>query len=313
MSNINLKDNDKIYKVFITYSILICVFLLSFVNNMTSRFPDAYHGNEASSDIIALKIANQIAIYVWPILVTYLIMLVILIIKKVNHRNVYYPLSLFTLTIIVLNLGIIYFGHMVIWYFIIFFWPLVIILFLLSKIGDKLDNNTITKKIAIKNSLLCCFVVLVISILPVININDNSDETINNNNVIEEQNAKYEKMKNNIKNEFNNLIRNDYIYVSDLELTRDYSTIRAIELMIKNNIMTNNETELCNDLIKVYNDIKSLLNKYNYTSQNINFEFNEKNPFVNETSKAYQKGGYIKDDGSIYLIYLNKTPIEIKK
>ena len=67
---------------------------------MTSKFPTAYPGDEASSGVITSEISNQIAIYVWPILIVYSIILIILIIKKTNYRKIYYPLSLFTLTVI---------------------------------------------------------------------------------------------------------------------------------------------------------------------------------------------------------------------
>ena len=57
----------------------------------------------------------------------------------------------------------------------------------------------------------------------------------------------------------------------------------------------------------------NLLNKYNYDSQNIDFEFTNKNPFAKENSTAYKDRGYIGDYGSVYFIYLNPSPVKISK
>ncbi|MDD4053866.1 MAG: hypothetical protein PHZ20_03460 [Bacilli bacterium] len=209
---INLKEKTKLYKLFIIFSILTCIFLLPFVNSMTSKFPSAYPGNEASSGVITSEIANQIAVYVWTILIAYLIMLVTLIIRKTNYRKVYYPLSLFTLTIIFLNIGIIYCGHMIMWYLIVFLWPLIILLIFLAIIGNKLDNNTIKKKTVVIILISVLSILSIISMLPFISLKDknikrgyDADKTVET-----DQNNEEEKQKNKIKKEFNNLIDNNF-------------------------------------------------------------------------------------------------------
>ena len=314
-ANINPKGKTDLYKIFIVFSILICTFLFPFVNSMTSKFPTAYPGNEASSGIITSEIANQIAIYVWPILIVYLIMLIILTIKKTNHRKVYYPLSLFTLTVIIFNLGIIYSGYMIFWYLIILFYPLIALIVVLSIIGNKLDNNTISKKTV---GIILAAILLIMSIIPILTLlsftGNKVDEPIYNYEKIEDQqNSKYEIAKNKIKEEFNDLLDNNFISINDLKLNEDYSTIDRIELLIITNNVPNNEIDFCNKLIDSYTDIKDLLNKYNYTSQTINFKFTNKNPFAKETSTFYQDSGYISDFGTLYYIYLNPTPVEIIK
>ena len=43
------------------------------------------------------------------------------------------------------------------------------------------------------------------------------------------------------------------------------------------------------------------------------FSFNYENPFYKSPNEFYKYGGYVRDAGSIYLIYLQPTPDEIKK
>ena len=127
-----------LYKIFIVFSILICIGLYPIVNSMTSKFPDVY------SDVgveVAPEISNQIAIYVWPILIVYLIMLITMIVKKTSYRTIYYPLALITLTIIAFCLGVIYFNYMFFWYIVIFFIPLILITIGSGVIGNRIDNK----------------------------------------------------------------------------------------------------------------------------------------------------------------------------
>jgi len=312
----NKKTN--LYKIFIV-SILICIFLLPFVNSMTSKFPDAYPGSEAESGVITSEIANQIAIYVWPILIVYSIMLIILVIKKTNYRKVYYPLSLFTLTVIIFNLGIIYSGYMMLWYLLILFYPLIALIVVLSIIGNKLDNNTISKKTV---GIILGSILLIMSIIPILTLvsftkNKDNEPIYNYEKKEEKQNNKYEIAKNITKQEFNDLLDNNFISVNELKLSENYSTLDRIELLITTDNVPNNEIDFCNKLIDSYNDIKGLLNKYNYTSQTIHFKFTNNNPFAKEGSTNYRNsgyirvGGYIDSDRTWYHIYLNPTPIEI--
>ncbi|MDE6292835.1 MAG: hypothetical protein K2L98_04055, partial [Bacilli bacterium] len=304
-NKINFKEMTKLCKIFIVFSILICIFLFPFVNRMTSKFPSAYPGSEASSGVITSEIANQIAVYVWPILIVYLILLVVLIKRKTNYRKVYYPLSFLTLNIIFFNLSIIYSGYMVMWLLIILFYPIIIFLFVLGSIGKKLDNNIISKK---KAGTILASLLLMITIVPLcltfIDFFGTQESSYDN---------KYEKNKNEIREEFNNLLDNNYISINDFKLSEDNSTIDTIELLITNDNVPNNELDFCNDLIEAYNDIKKLLNKYNYSSEIIDFKFANKNPFAKEGSTFYKESGYIKDCETSYLIYLNPTPVEINK
>ena len=116
-----------------------------------------------------------------------------------------------------------------------------------------------------------------------------------------------------LKKEFNKLLDSNFISIKDLELSRDYSTISEIKLLITTDNIPNNEIEFCNKLIYSYNNIKELLREYNYTSQNVRFKFTDKNPFSEETSTFYQESGYISDVGSGHWIYLNPTPLKISK
>ena len=384
--NINKKKTN-LYKTFIILSIIISIFLLPFVSSMTSKFPTAYPGNEALSGVITSEIANQIAIYVWPVLIVYIVMLIILIIKKTNYRKVYYPLSLFTLTIIIINLGIIYSGMNFMWYLVGLSPSLTILLIILGVIGNKLDNNTIKKKTAGVVLISAILLLLVVPLLDftgigsklgtyitasnyelVQNVNFEIEEISNNkiniyfynddgyyysvarqssphieriNVFLEKKSQKRvvgmvvendelkraiyiidykggEKLvyehKNKITQEFNNILNKYYISIYELKLDENNS-IKDIELLINDNKISENETDFCNSLIEMYVNIKPLLNKYNYTSQTIHFEFVNTNPFAKTTH--YKNGGYIRvgeysdSDRNWYHIYLNSTPIKI--
>ena len=124
--------------------------------------------------------------------------------------------------------------------------------------------------------------------------------------ITEEKQIKKNKLKEKIRNEINNSLDSNFILVNTIERN-------SIDFLIYNNYMPKNKTEFCNELIKSFENIKGLLKKYNFIDYTLHFYFTEKNPFANETSEHYKEGGYIKDCGSIYLIYLNPTPIEIKK
>lgn len=184
-------NNISLYKIFVIMSILICIFLLPFVNSMTSKFPTAYPGNESESGVITSEIANQIAIYVWPILIIYLIMLIILIVKKTNYRKVYYPLALLTLIVVFLNLGIIYSGYTILWSVIILFYPVIFLLIAACILGNKLDNNKIKKKtvgiIVLVFLLVVVILPMVVSAISINNLIDKSRENMYNNETIKPQ------------------------------------------------------------------------------------------------------------------------------
>ena len=117
---------------------------------MTSRFPSAYQWDTVSLGVIPSEIINRITIYIWPILIIYIFMLIILIVKKTNDRKIYYPLSFFTLSFIILNLAIIYLGYKICSFLLFLIYPIVVFMFsfmiILSVIGSKLDDSSTTTK-----------------------------------------------------------------------------------------------------------------------------------------------------------------------
>lgn len=124
----------------------------------------------------------------------------------------------------------------------------------------------------------------------------------------------YENIKNKenkIREELENVFSSNFIFLKDFDIREDFET--TIELFIKNDDLLNNQIDFCNKLKEEYNNIKKILNKYNLTSKTIRFKFENKNPFANEESVNYKDGGYIRDAGALYMIYLNPTPVEIKK
>ncbi len=120
-------------------------------------------------------------------------------------------------------------------------------------------------------------------------------------------------VQNKIAQEFNNILNKYYISIHQLQLNDNNSI--GLELLINDDKISENETDFCNTLIEMYVDIKPLLNKYNYKSQTIHFEFVNNNPFAKTT--YYKNGGYMEvgeysDSGeNWYHIYLNSSPIKI--
>lgn len=152
-SNNNTQKNKKtmLYEIFIIVSIFIIVFLFPFVFKMMSKFPSAYTGNESTSSTITIEIANSISIYVWPILIAYLILFIVLVKKKINNRKTYYPLFSATTLFILLNIGIIYYGLGIIWLLLLLFYPLIGLIMIVSSLGKKIDDNIpINKKRLLK-------------------------------------------------------------------------------------------------------------------------------------------------------------------
>ena len=98
----------------------------------------------------------------------------------------------------------------------------------------------------------------------------------------------------------------------------------------KNDIKSFCRVGMINDIIiqKKFNSsdkkkfIEYILNVYEYYnntfsypdgSSTMHFSFNYENPFYKSPNEFYKYGGYVRDAGSIYLIYLQPTPDEIKK
>jgi len=287
-------EKSKLYKLFVILSILICMFLFPCVNSMIS------------------KNANQIVIFVWSVLIVYFVMLIILIVRRTNHRVVYYPLSLFTLIVIIFNLGVIYIGEAILWYLLALSYPLIGLMVVLGIIGHRQDHNTLTKKTVgiILGSFLAIMLIILMSNLIISFIDNKIKEKMNIKTIVVEQ---LNDQINEIEEEFNNLLDSNWVCVYDLELNEDCSTIKNIELLITSENVPDNEMDFCNKLIDEYINIKGLLNKYNYSFQTIHFQFTNKNPFAKADSTFYQESGYIRDDETVYYIYLNPRPLQINK
>ena len=106
----NKKNTDNLYRFFVTFSILICVFILPYISAVRSKLVDGDVGGNPANEYIVLEKADQIAAYIWPVLIVYFIAFVYLIVKKTYGRKVYYPLALFTFYILANNLAVTYLG-----------------------------------------------------------------------------------------------------------------------------------------------------------------------------------------------------------
>lgn len=287
----NAKENSILYKIFVTLSIMICLFLFPSINTKISEHK------------------NQIAILVWSVFVIYIAMLIILIVRKTNHRVVYYPLSLFTLIALIFNVGVIYIGEAILWYLLALSYPLIGLMLVLGFIGHHLDHNSLTKKklgIVLGSFLAIIALMLLLSSVSYFIQNFGQKKS----SVSYEE---YEKTKNEIVEQFNDLLDNNLVCVYEIEFNEDYSAIRNIELLITSENVPNQEIDFCNKIIESYHSIQGLLSTYHYNDNIIHFEFTNKNPFAKPESTFYQKSGYIREEENFYYIYLNPSPLEFNK
>ena len=298
-----MKKNKKLYYIHIIISILIFCFLPIFVDMLIHKYPGIYPEDEGATSNLTLDIANKIAIYVWPILIGYIIMIYVLIKNKVDNRKIYYPLSFTTLVLIIYILGVIYYTHMIIWYLLIFIIPIFIIIMILAIIGYKQDKNNldIKKTMKILYIIFALFGILFGIWFWNILVSDNNKEEIN----IHEN---YE----NIKKEFENKLTSEYIKIDILNLTENEETLLNLELLINTENLPNDKMEFSNEVVKTYENIKDLLIKYNYDDDIVRFNFNTYNPY-NNNAEAYYDGGYIKENEDSYYVFLDGRAIIIEK
>ncbi len=299
-----MKKNKKLYNIHIIISILICCFLPVFVGNLIDKYPDAYPSDEGGSSNLTLDIANKIAIYVWPVLIGYILMIYLLIKNKIENRKIYYPLSFATLVMIIFNLGIIYYTHMFLWYLVMFILPILITIIILAIVGNMQDKNNFEPKKMIKKIGLVLVIIVSLFIIwfSRVLISNQSNNEINNQ-------INYE---NERKNEFKNKINSEYIDIDSISVTESGDTLIDIKLLINTENLPNDEKEFSNEVVKTYENIKDLLIKYNYEDNIIHFNFNTYNPY-NNNAEAYNDSGYIKENEDSYYVFLDGSAIIIEK
>lgn len=303
-----MKKNKKLYNIHIIISILIFCFLPVFVEMLIDKYPGIYPEDEGAMSNLTLDIANKIAIYVWPILIGYIIMIYVLIKNKVDNRKTYYPLSFTTLVFIIVNLGVIYCTHMFLWYLLIFIIPIFTIIMILSIVGNMQDKNNFELKKMIK--IIGLGLVINVSLFIIwfsrVLISNQSNNKINNqiNNQINYENER--------KNEFKNKINSEYIDIDSISVTESGDTLIGIKLLINTENLPNDKMEFSNEVVKTYENIKDLLIKYNYDYNTIHFNFNTYNPY-NNNAEAYNDSGYIKENEDSYYVFLDGSAIIIEK
>ena len=59
----NKKNTDNLYRFFVTFSILICVFILPYISAVRSKLVDGDVGGNPANEYIVLEKADQIAVY----------------------------------------------------------------------------------------------------------------------------------------------------------------------------------------------------------------------------------------------------------
>ncbi len=145
--NFNLYKPKKtyLYKIFKILSILIDIGLFFLVTDKMFSYGEIYGGNEGSSSSIPIYIANQISVFVFPILISYVAFLIILIVEDTYYKQSYYGLAAITILIIMFNLGLIYIGFMTFFLLILFFPLIVSIIVYFCRLGQKRDLETYKK------------------------------------------------------------------------------------------------------------------------------------------------------------------------
>lgn len=306
----NKKNTDNLYRFFVTFSILICVFILPYISAVRSKLVDGDVGGNPANEYIVLEKADQIAAYIWPVLIVYFIAFVYLIVKKTYGRKVYYPLALFTFYILANNLAVTYLGSSAAWYFIGLLFFLIMVLIISSIIGKKLDDNIIDKKMLV--ILAGVFFLIVGNYLSGIllqnffNLGDATTE-------MQPTYANVNEMAAEVKREIEELLDHEVIVVNSLQVDAELNKITGIELLIETKNAPADVSDFCHRIIGVYKDLRVVLDKYHYTNQSVRFTFTDRNPYAEPSSVHYQKDGYITDEGESYFIYLNPAPIIIEK
>lgn len=306
-----MKEKNILYKCYVIFSALICVFILPYVGSVREKIVPEYDANPGANYLVLEK-AHQIALYIWPILIAYVIAFVVLIVRKEGGRKVYYPVTVFTVYVLSIILLTIHFGADMAWYGIGLFYPLVAVLVVTSILGKDLDNHTLNKKSLTKLAgIIAQIAVLFLLINLVAHFGGWVQEMLRGDTTVQTANADH--MSETVKQEFDNLLDNQVIFVNSLKVDGELNKITEIELLIETKKAPDSEADFCNMLIKSHRDLKELFEKYHYTDNNLFFVFTEKNPYAEASSVHYQDGGYIRDEGERYFIYLNPSPIIIDK
>lgn len=145
--NFNMYKPKKtyLYKIFKILSILIDIGLFFLVTYKMFSYGEIYGGNEGSASTIPIYIANQISVFVFPILISYVAFLIILIVEDTYYKQSYYGLAAFTIFTIIFNLCLIYIGFMTIFLLILFLPVIVPVITHFRDLGYKRDLETYKK------------------------------------------------------------------------------------------------------------------------------------------------------------------------
>ena len=137
-----MKKQSKIFKIYLLVSILLIALMPMYLEFLTGMYPEAYPPGDAFPNSKTTEVAGEIAIYVWPLLLGYIIFTIIMLRKKTNNRKFLYPLSLGIISYISFFLAALYYTFIlaIIWFYILII-PLIIIMIILLIIGWKIDNK----------------------------------------------------------------------------------------------------------------------------------------------------------------------------
>lgn len=300
-----MKKQEKLFKIHIVVSILIAIFLPKFVHNLVSKYPEAYPLDEGALSNLTFELANKLAIYVWPVLIGYIILIYNLVKNNVGRRKIYYPLSFVTLIIILFNLGVIYYTYMFLWYLVVLILPLFIafiILIIIGSMKDK-DNNEGIERLKKIIKVLTVVGIIYVGCVFIPSFIETYKEPVSNE----------EDLTLVVKKEFNDKLTSNFIEVDRIFFINDDNSLYDLQLLINNENLPNNKSEFIDELISNYEVIKDLLDKYNYEKDTIHFRFTELNPYNESNAAAYTYYGYIKEYSNEYYIFLDGTAIIIEK
>ena len=128
---------------------------------------------------------------------------------------------------------------------------------------------------------------------------------------LEKEFSKDIKSKYNIDFDYVNASINNYLFedsffgkIPTINDMMDYVDFEIGEIKINEVFSKDESDKFCKYIISIYEDL-------NYKYDKLMFKFNYDNPYSN--SVFYKDSGYLLDGGELYLIYLDATPIFVKK
>lgn len=136
-----MKKRTKNFLYLLVISILVCIYLISFIGRMF----ESNEGFENESTFPSLEIANKIKLYIYPVLFFYIGSVIYFLKKGITLRKILFPIITITFYLLWRFLGITYEGPAFGWVVIFLLMPLIVFLIGIFILGIWMDNREIKK------------------------------------------------------------------------------------------------------------------------------------------------------------------------